>query len=74
MKTENYNPSTLELDFTNALAALHKDIEKFLQDNTISKVDPDLNKENPTITFHLIDKDGDRHEVVVRIFQVPDRF
>ena len=74
MKTIKYNPSTLEMDFANALVALHQDIGKFLQDNQITKINPELDKENPTITFHLMDKDGDRHEMVVRVYQVPDKY
>jgi hypothetical protein len=33
-----------------------------------------LQKENPQVRFHLLDKDGDPHEVVVRIIQIPDKF
>lgn len=74
MKTIKYNPSALEMDMANALMILSKDIEKHLQDNTISHIEPDFEKENPIITFHLTDKDGDRHELIVRIFQVHDKF
>lgn len=74
MKTVKYNPSTLELDLTNALVALHKDLEKYLEDNEIVKIEPDLDKENPVITFHLLDKEGDRHELIMRVYQVPDKY
>lgn len=74
MKTIKYNPSALEMDLTNAIVALHKDLETHLQDNEIVKIEPDLEKENPVITLHLLDKDGDRHELMVRIYQVPDKY
>ena len=74
MKTIKYNPSALEMDMANALMSMTKEIEKHLQDNTITEIDPDLDKENPVITFHLTDKDGDRHQLSVRIFQAHDKY
>jgi hypothetical protein len=74
MKTEKYNPSSLELDLANAMVILQKEIQKHLLDNRIVKVNPDLESNNPVVTFHLEDKDGDKHELVVRIFQVPDKY
>lgn len=74
MKTIKYNPSALEMDMANAIMGLNKEIEKHLQDNTITQIEPDLDRENPVITFHLTDKDGDRHQLMVRVFQVPDKF
>lgn len=74
MKTDKYNPSSLELDLANAMVILEKEIEKHLQDNKIVKIDPDLSSNNPTVTFTLEDSDGDSHELIVRIFQVPDKY
>lgn len=74
MKTIKYNPSALEMDMANAIMGLNKEIEKHLQDNTITQIEPDLDRENPVITFHLTDKDGDRHQLMVRVFQAPDKF
>ena len=74
MKTSTYNPSPLEVDFANALFILQKEMEKHLQDNQVIEVTSDINKENPQVRFHLLDKDGDPHEVVVRIIQIPDKF
>lgn len=74
MKTVKYNPSSLELDLANALVILEKEIEKHLQDNKVVKIDPDLSSNNPTVTFTLEDSDGDNHELIVRIFQVPDKY
>lgn len=74
MKTSTYNPSALEMDFANALQILQHDIEKHLLDNQITHVENQLGKDNPTVKFSLIDKDGDPHEIVVRIIQIPDKY
>ena len=74
MKTTSYNPSSLEVDFANALVILQKEIQKHLQDNQIAKVESNLERDNPMITFKLKDKDGDPHELVIRIIQIPDKF
>jgi hypothetical protein len=74
MKTSSYNPSPLELDFANALHILQKEIEKHLQHNQVIHVENHLRKDNPMIKFNLLDKDGDPHEIAVRIIQIPDKF
>jgi len=73
MKTTSYNPSPLEIDLANALLILQGEIEKHLQDNKIIHAESNLNKDNPSIKFNLLDKDGDPHELVVRIIQIPDK-
>jgi len=74
MKTSSYNPSPLEVDFANALHILQNEIEKHLQGNKIVHVDSNLVRDNPMVKFNLVDKDGDPHEIVLRIIQVPDKF
>lgn len=74
MKTAAYNPSSLEVDFANALIILQKDIQKHLQGNQIVNVESNINRDNPMVKFSLVDKDGDPHEIVVRIVQIPDKF
>lgn len=74
MKTSTYNPSALEMDFANALQILQQDIEKHLLDNQITHVENHLGKDNPMVKFSLVDKDGDPHEIVVRIIQIPDKY
>lgn len=74
MKTSTYNPSPLEVDMANAIFLLQKEIQKHLQGNEVVHVEPDLKRDNPTVKFHLLDKDGDPHEILVRIIQTPDRF
>lgn len=72
MKTTSYNPSPLEVDMANAILILQSEIEKHLQDNKIIHAEPNLAKDNPTIKFNLLDKDGDPHEIVVKVVQIPD--
>ena len=74
MKTSTYNPSPLEVEFANALYILQKDLEKHLQGNQITKVETFLKRDNPMVKFNLVDKDGDPHEIVVRVIQIPDKF
>ncbi len=74
MKTSSYNPSSLEVDFANALTILQKEIEKHLQNNQITNIEPNLSRDNPMVKFNLVDKDGDPHEIVIRIVQIPDKF
>ncbi|MCB0487472.1 MAG: hypothetical protein R2820_13655 [Cyclobacteriaceae bacterium] len=74
MKTVSYNPSPLEVDFANALQILSQEIEPHLQDNKIIKTEPDLSKDNPTVKFYLVDKDGDQHEIVIKVVQLPDKY
>lgn len=73
MKTTSYNPSPLEVDMANALLILQGEIEKHMQDNKIVHAESDLKKDNPSIKFNLLDKDGDPHELVVKIVQIPDK-
>lgn len=74
MKTTSYNPSPLEVDFANSLVILQKEIQKHLQNNEIVNIEPNLTRDNPMVKFNLVDKDGDPHEIVVRIVQIPDKF
>jgi hypothetical protein len=67
MKTATYNPSPLEVDFANALYILQKDIEKHLQGNQITNVETFLKRDNPMVRFRTVDKDGDPHEIVLRV-------
>jgi hypothetical protein len=74
MKTDSYNPSPLEVDMANALFLLQKEIEKHLQNNEVVHVESNIKRDNPMVKFNLLDKDGDPHEIVVRIVQIPDKF
>lgn len=74
MKTSSYNPSPLEIDFANALHILQEQLEKHIQGNKIVHVESNIKRDNPMVKFSLIDEDGDPHEIVFRIIQIPDKF
>jgi hypothetical protein len=58
----------------NALFIVQKEIEKHLQNNEIVHVETNIKRDNPMVKFNLLDRDGDPHEIVVRIVQLPDKF
>jgi len=74
MKTTKYNPSDLEVAFAQSLEDLKEHIEKQLPDNEIIKVENKIKEDNPLVKFYLLDKDGDPHEIVLKVIQTPDRF
>ena len=73
MKTLTYNPSELEVEFASAIEDLKSTIEAKLSAQIIKIVKKDQ-EDNPVLTFHLEDEDGDPHEVVLKIIQKPDDF
>jgi hypothetical protein len=73
MKTTIYNPSPLETEIAKALVSVQKELEKNLKDKTISQISADLEQDNPSVKINLLDKDGDHHEVIVKIVQIPDK-
>ncbi|HLT73281.1 MAG TPA: hypothetical protein VKZ75_11550 [Cyclobacteriaceae bacterium] len=74
MKTPTYNPSPLEVNLADALYSLQKEIQQRLPDNEIVDMKCETSTENPLVRFHLVDNDGDPHEIIVRIIQIPDKF
>ncbi|MCA6073671.1 hypothetical protein [Fulvivirga sedimenti] len=72
MKTKEYNPSELEVNFAIVLEKLKDQIEAGLKGNRIVHIDNHHHDDNPNIRFHTIDNDGDHHEIVVKIIQLPD--
>ncbi len=74
MKTISYNPSALEVLFAGALDHLKDQISDHLAGNQIIKVQQQQTNDNPMVKFSIIDADGDPHEIVIRIIQIPDKF
>ena len=74
MKTSQYNPSPLEVAFAQGIEDLQSQLEKKLPENEIIKIENNINADNPLIKFYLLDKDGDPHEIVLKIVQTPDKF
>ena len=74
MKTTIYNPSPIETEIANALINLQDEIEKHLKDKKISKISADLSQDNPSLKLNIVDGEGDHHEIVIKIVQIPDKF
>ncbi len=74
MKTEHYNPSQIEVEMAYALTELKDHLEKFLTHNKVTSIENHIKEDNPMLLVNLEDKDGDPHEVVIKIIQRPDKF
>lgn len=74
MKTTQYNPSTLEVSFAETFEDLKEEIQKKIPGNEIIKIENKIAEDNPMVKFFLLDKDGDPHEIVLKIIQTPDKF
>ena len=74
MKTKEYNPSKLEVQFARAIEDLKDQLQEKLSGNEIVKVENKISEDNPMVKFYLKDGDSDPHEVVFKIIQTPDRF
>jgi hypothetical protein len=72
MRTTHYNPSTLEVDFAKAFKELSPQIESQIKGSTVVDIQSDHQMDNPQVTFKVQDKEGDMHEIVVKIIQRPD--
>lgn len=72
MKTKSYNPSSLELEFAQAIIDLSEDIQAKIKSNKIIEIENRSKEDNPILVFKLEDEDGDRHEVVVKFIQRMD--
>jgi len=72
MKTESYNPSSLEKEVAAAIVQLKDEIGKHLSQCSIEKIESLINRDNPQVKFFLRDDDGDSHELVINIIQRSD--
>ncbi|MDX5347503.1 MAG: hypothetical protein LPJ89_09085 [Hymenobacteraceae bacterium] len=72
MKTTNYNPSKLEVDFVSAFANLSGELEDKLDNAAIVNLKLIKDADNPMMIYSIKDEDGDMHEVVVQFIQRPD--
>lgn len=69
MKTTSYNPSQIELEFAQAIKDLTKELQGKIKSTKIVEVQNNLKEDNPTLVFKLEDKEGDKHELVVKFIQ-----
>jgi hypothetical protein len=73
MKTKTYNPSTLELEFAQAIQELSGELQKKIKSNKILNIENKNTEDNPVLIFSLLDNDGDKHEIVLKIIQRIDQ-
>jgi len=73
MKTTIYNPSPIETELANALVGVRKEIESQLKNLSIHHASANVSQDNPSVMFNIVDQDGDHHEVIVKVVQIPDK-
>ena len=72
MKTTSYNPSEIEVEFATVIESLKDTISDKLSQKKILSVENHLNMDNPILKVYLIDDDGDKHTLVLKLIQKPD--
>ena len=56
-----------------AILKLSGEINKNINSNRILEIKKNREEDNPSLIFFLEDEDGDKHEVVMKVIQRPDR-
>lgn len=75
MKTDNYNPSVFEVRLAKAIMACTEQLQQHMgEDLNIVDTVEHYQIDNPMVTLHVTDKDGDLHELVIKVIQRPDKF
>ncbi|NEM97880.1 hypothetical protein [Pontibacter burrus] len=74
MRTENYNPSILEVDFARAFHEMSSQLSNHITGGKVVEVKSYPHLDNPQLTYRIKDEEGDLHEIVVQIIQRPDHF
>jgi hypothetical protein len=74
MKTKSYNPSPLEVEFVNVIESLQQNINEKLENSKIQSFEHNIEIDNPILKANIIDNDGDKHTVILRVIQKPDDF
>ena len=72
MITKEYNPSPLEVALADVIDELQSEISKKLDGFTIDRTLKDTTLDNPIIDLFVSDRDGDNHEVILKVIQKPD--
>lgn len=72
MKTTQYNPSAIEVEFAKVIAGLKDQIQEKASGYQITDVEVNSQLDNPAVLFKLVDGDGDRHELLIQLIQRAD--
>ena len=73
MKTQNYNPSEMEVKLAQTVITLKDEIEKIM-DVKITQTENKIKADNPMVKLFIMDQDGDEHEMILKIIQRPDKY
>ena len=74
MKTKSYNPSPLEVEFVNVIESLLHNINEKLENSKIRSFEDNIESDYRILNANIIDVDGDKHTVILRVIQKPDDF
>ena len=72
MKTTQFNPSQIELDFQQVLLSASAFFEQALPQYKIENIEVWSKKDNPSVLLKFSDSEGDKHELVVSLIQRPE--
>lgn len=72
MKTTNYNPSPIEVEFAKVISELKDVIQEKAPQYQITEVVNNSRLDNPQVIFTLVDQDGDKHELLMKFIQRAD--
>lgn len=72
MKTKSYNPSPLEVEFVNIIESLQMNINEKLENGQVESFKHKLDLDNPILQANIIDSDGDKHTLILKVIQKPD--
>lgn len=72
MKTTQYNPSPIEVEFAKIIAELKDTIQEKVPHYRIAEVNNNSRLDNPQVIFKLVDQDGDKHELLINFIQRAD--
>ena len=64
----------LEVELAEAVTRLKEELEPGFSTNSIVDISASTDLDNPIVNIKTQDKDGDPHEIVIKIIQRPDNF
>ena len=73
MKTTAYNPSPLEVEFANCIVENNDELNQKLGGRSITHIEQKIDTDNPVLKVHVQDDDGDKHLLIIKLIQKPDR-
>jgi hypothetical protein len=59
--------------FAKAIVHMKDQLEQELGKCKILDIENKINADNPMLLFHIQDEDGDKHDLVIKLIQRPDK-